>query len=95
MHYSASSGALGLEMMATLPGVKLYTTLAYKAVSDEVVMLPNNVPLRFVRMIKNLKEHMLDKNSEEEKSPITSIGLFRESINEHAESSAVALRAKL
>ena len=89
------NGFTQLEMMATLPGVKLYTTLAYKAVSDKVVMLPNNVPLRFVRMIKNLKEHMLDKNSEKEKSSITSIGLFRDSINEHAESSAVALRSKL
>lgn len=69
-------GFTQLEMMATLPGVKLYTTLAYKTVSDEVVRLPNNVPLRFVRMIKNLKEHILDKSSEKEKSPITSTGSF-------------------
>ncbi|MFT4057936.1 MAG: hypothetical protein QM652_00145 [Legionella sp.] len=30
------NGFSQLEMMATLPRVKLYTTLAYKAVSDEV-----------------------------------------------------------
>ncbi|MGQ3890096.1 GNAT family N-acetyltransferase [Legionella sp. CNM-1927-20] len=47
------NGFTQLEMMATLPGVKLYTTLAYKAVSNEIVILPNNAPLRFVRMIKS------------------------------------------
>lgn len=46
------NGFTQFEMMATLPGVKLYSTLAYKAVSDEVVLLPNNAPLRFVRMTK-------------------------------------------
>lgn len=52
-HEALLNGFTQFEMMATLPGVKLYTTLAYKAVSDEVITLPNNVSLRFVRMIKN------------------------------------------
>lgn len=47
-------GFTQLEMMATLPGVKLYSSFAYRTVSDEVVILPNNVPLRFVRMLKTL-----------------------------------------
>jgi N-acetylglutamate synthase-like GNAT family acetyltransferase len=51
------SGFTQLVMMATLPGVKLYKAMAYKAISDEIVMLPNNVPLRFVLMTKNLNEH--------------------------------------
>jgi GNAT superfamily N-acetyltransferase len=45
-------GFTQFEMMATLPGVKLYAALAYKAVSDELVLLPNNISLRFVRMTK-------------------------------------------
>lgn len=49
------SGFTQLEMMATLPGVKLYSAMGYAAISDEVVMLPNHVPLKFVRMTKNLK----------------------------------------
>ncbi|KGP62856.1 acetyltransferase [Legionella norrlandica] len=63
------NGFTQLEMMATLPGVKLYTALAYKAVSDEVVMLPNDVPLRFMRMIKNLTEHMLVEKNSEKRNP--------------------------
>jgi GNAT superfamily N-acetyltransferase len=63
------NGFTRLEMMATLPGVKLYSALAYKAISDEVVMLPNNVPLRFVRMVKNLNEPILiDKAPIKDKS---------------------------
>ncbi|AOW57174.1 TPA: GNAT family N-acetyltransferase [Legionella pneumophila subsp. pneumophila] len=41
-----------LEMMATLPGVKLYSAFGYKPISNEVITLPNNAPLRFVRMTK-------------------------------------------
>lgn len=55
-------GFTQFEMMATLPGVKLYSTWAYKAVSNEIVMLPKNVPLRFVRMMKNLKEHIEERH---------------------------------
>lgn len=40
------------EMMATLPGVKLYSAFGYHPISNEVITLPNNVPLRFVRMTK-------------------------------------------
>lgn len=47
------SGFSELEMMATLPGVEFYTRFSYRALSDEVVILPNQIPLRFVRMIKN------------------------------------------
>jgi GNAT superfamily N-acetyltransferase len=53
------NGFTQLEMMATLPGVKLYRAMAYKAISDEIVVLPNKVPLRFVRMTKNLKKFIL------------------------------------
>lgn len=55
-HEALLNGFTQVEMMATLPGVKLYNTMAYEAVSDEVITLPNNVPLKFVRMMKNLKE---------------------------------------
>ena len=48
------NGFTQLEMMATLPGVKLYKQLGYEAVSNEVVILPNKVSLRFVHMRKNL-----------------------------------------
>jgi GNAT superfamily N-acetyltransferase len=95
-HEALLNGFTQLEMMATLPGVKLYTTLAYKAVSDEVVTLPNNVPLRFVRMMKNLKEYMLvDKVSIKDKSLITSVGFFREVVNAHTGSLTLELGAKL
>jgi GNAT superfamily N-acetyltransferase len=53
------NGFTQLEMMATLPGVKLYKTLAYKSVAEEVVVLPDHVSLKFVRMRKNLIEHAM------------------------------------
>lgn len=46
------NGFTRIEMMATLPGVELYSRWAYQAVSEEVVLLPNHVLLRFVRMMK-------------------------------------------
>lgn len=47
-------GYARLEMMATLPGVKLYKKLGYQDVSDELVVLPNKISLEFVRMSKDL-----------------------------------------
>jgi GNAT superfamily N-acetyltransferase len=44
-----------LEMMATLPGVKLYKIMGYTSISDEVVTLRDGVSLKFVRMNKLLK----------------------------------------
>lgn len=85
-----------LEMMATLPGVKLYATLGYKAVSEKIVVLPNDVPLRFVHMTKNAKEYILvDKPSIKDKSFLTSVGLFRDSVNDCKEVIASSFKAKL
>ena len=71
------NGFTQLEMMATLPGVKLYRAMAYKAISDEIVMLPNKAPLRFVRMTKNLKEFILGDETSDELSSSVPIGFFR------------------
>ncbi|TAL64915.1 MAG: GNAT family N-acetyltransferase [Legionella sp.] len=51
---ASSNGFTKLEMMATLPGVKFYSVENYKAISEEVFMLPNDTPLRFVRMVKSV-----------------------------------------
>lgn len=48
------NGFRQLEMMATLPGVKLYQKLGYQRLSDEVIELPDNIFLKFVRMGKVL-----------------------------------------
>ena len=52
------------EMMATLPGVKLYKNLSYRPLSDEVLTLKNNVSLTLVRMRKCLKDFSLIRASE-------------------------------
>ncbi|MDR3442244.1 MAG: GNAT family N-acetyltransferase [Legionella sp.] len=67
------NGFTQLEMMATLPGVKLYKTLVYKEVSEEVIMLPNNTSLSFVRMTKNLTELV---------TSITTISVFGKQIKD-------------
>lgn len=72
------SGFTQLEMMATLPGVKLYNAMAYKATSEEQVRLPNQISLRFVRMTKNLNEFILTNKISDELSSSVSIGFFRE-----------------
>ena len=50
---AVAHGFSSIEMMATLPGVKLYQACGYLSVGEEVHNLPNGVPLRFLRMIKN------------------------------------------
>lgn len=42
------------EMMATLPGVKLYEKLGYKIISKEDSQLPNGVSIPFMRMSKRI-----------------------------------------
>jgi hypothetical protein len=91
------NGFTQLEMMATLPGVKLYSAMAYKAISDEIIRLPNKVPLRFVRMAKNLKELIpVDKVSGEllSNAPIV---FFRkqDALSDQTRSLGMELRAKL
>ncbi|RUR04964.1 GNAT family N-acetyltransferase [Legionella sp. km772] len=49
-------GFTKLEMMATLPGVKLYSALAYEVIAEERVLLPNGLSIRFVRMLKNVNQ---------------------------------------
>lgn len=53
------NGFTHLEMMATLPGVKLYQKLGYQNLSDEVVELPNKISLKFVRMNKILNKYTI------------------------------------
>lgn len=77
-HQASLSGFTQLEMMATLPGVKLYSAMAYKVISDEQVRLPNQISLRFVRMTKNLNEFILSVKTFDELSLSMSIGFFRE-----------------
>ncbi len=47
-------GFTSLEMMATLPGVKLYQICGYIPTSEEELLLSNGVPLRLVRMTKKI-----------------------------------------
>lgn len=49
-------GYTRFEMMATLPGVKLYKALDYRVISNEIIELPNKKHVRFVRMTKNLMD---------------------------------------
>lgn len=49
-----SHGFSRIEMMATLPGVKLYAAFGYEAISDECFTMPNGVELPFVKMGKSL-----------------------------------------
>jgi GNAT superfamily N-acetyltransferase len=47
-------GFTRLEMMATLPGAKLYEVRGYKALSNEDYCLPNQVIVKFIRMGKQI-----------------------------------------
>lgn len=90
------NGFTQLEMMATLPGVKLYNRLAYKEVSNEAVVLPNKVALRFVRMMKNLNEPSPDsKTSSSASVAKTSLGLFPVCKNAESAISASQREAKI
>jgi len=46
------NGFSKIEMMATLPGVKLYRNYGYKINKLEITPLPNGVNLKFMRMSK-------------------------------------------
>lgn len=79
-HEAMLHGFTQLEMMATLPGEKLYKTFDYKNVSDELVMLPNKISLRFVRMKKNLTKLTVASYSSEKKQKTASttlLGFFK------------------
>jgi GNAT superfamily N-acetyltransferase len=60
-HQALLNGFTHFEMMATLPGVKLYQTLGYEPVSNEVVVLPDNISMKFVRMSKRVDQIRIDK----------------------------------
>lgn len=56
-HCETQAGAAGfthMEMMATLPGVKLYRALGYEGDEIELYPQPNGVSVRFVRMARTL-----------------------------------------
>jgi GNAT superfamily N-acetyltransferase len=46
------AGFRSLTLMATLPGVPFYGALGFQKAEDVVDVLPDGVPLRFVRMTK-------------------------------------------
>jgi GNAT superfamily N-acetyltransferase len=48
------AGFSSLTLMATLPGVPFYAALGFQPAEDVVDVLPDGVPLRFVRMDKPL-----------------------------------------
>ncbi|MEO5902859.1 MAG: GNAT family N-acetyltransferase [Gemmatimonadaceae bacterium] len=47
---AATAGFKKLELMATLPGVPFYRSLGFERAEDVIDVLPDGVPLRFVRM---------------------------------------------
>ncbi len=49
-----TAGFAHMEMMATLPGVKLYRALGYAPAAPQVFTMPNGVALTFVPMAKAL-----------------------------------------
>lgn len=53
-HQAILNGFTAVEMMATLPGVKLYKKLGYQSISDEAVILPDKTSVKFVHMKKIL-----------------------------------------
>lgn len=51
---AAAAGFRTLTLMATLPGVPFYEALGFRRVADVVDVLPDGVPLRFVRMERDV-----------------------------------------
>jgi N-acetylglutamate synthase-like GNAT family acetyltransferase len=51
---AASAGFNHLELMATMPGVPLYTALGFAEVEQVVLTLAGNVPVPFVRMSRDI-----------------------------------------
>jgi GNAT superfamily N-acetyltransferase len=54
---SAAASAAGfrrLELMSTLPGVPLYTTMGFMALEESPLTMPDGVVLPMVRMRKSL-----------------------------------------
>ena len=49
-----AAGFTRIEMLATLPGVKLYRAAGYTASETQVFTLPNGIPITFVPMTKSL-----------------------------------------
>lgn len=50
---ATAAGFHRLTLMATLPGVPFYAALGFRAMEDVVDVLPDGVPLKFVKMDKN------------------------------------------
>lgn len=56
-HCSAAAraaGFRGLELMSTMPGVPLYTAMGFVPIEEHTQVLPDGVPVPFVRMGKSL-----------------------------------------
>ena len=53
---AAEGGFSNLELMATLPGVPFYAALGFREVEPVQDLLPDGVPLAFVRMTRGIRE---------------------------------------
>jgi N-acetylglutamate synthase-like GNAT family acetyltransferase len=51
---ASAAGFRSLTLMATLPGVPFYAAMGFERVEEVVDVLPDGVPLRFVRMVKEV-----------------------------------------
>ncbi|NUQ11462.1 MAG: GNAT family N-acetyltransferase, partial [Gemmatimonadaceae bacterium] len=51
---AADAGFRSLTLMATLPGVPFYRALGFVDAEPVTDVLPDGVPLRFIRMTKDL-----------------------------------------
>ncbi len=51
-----AEGFRELELMATLPGVPFYSALGFRADGEVTDILPDGVPIRFVRMRRRLRD---------------------------------------